>query len=167
MNLLRDPLQASMALEPGLGLSMIVLLLSLGAAGTAIVVTRRFLGCLKNMGDEQSKIIEQFKGYHAVSQQQFQDHLDVISDHHEEYQHEFQSQINLFSETQNVILRDMIVTMHNLEKTVDNSSATIDGVQTTIGTLGQTVRSIDFRLGDAADKVRQAEPLPPTVERKP
>ena len=68
MNLFSALARAAILFDTSVGLSITSLLGSLGAAGAAVTVTHYFVGFLKNHGNGQARIVEEFKGHHARSQ---------------------------------------------------------------------------------------------------
>jgi hypothetical protein len=143
-----------------IGVSITSLLGSLGAAGAAVVVTYYFLGFLKDQGEKQDRLFGQFKDYHTESQKKFQDQLDRLTDRQEQSQHAFQEQVSRITEAQNVLLRDAILAMKSVEKTLDGSTATIRGIEKTITALQLAVGAIDVVVRRTVD-VRAAIKMPP------
>jgi hypothetical protein len=136
---------AAPAADPGsLGLSITSLLGSLGAAGAAVAVTYYFLGFLKEQGATQSKLLEEFRDYHAESQRKFQDQLDRLADRQDQSQRGFQDQVVRITEAQNTLLRDAIVAMKSVERSLDDSTSTVKGIEKTISTLQVAVGAIDI-----------------------
>jgi hypothetical protein len=131
-------------------LSVTSLLGSLGAAGAAVAVTFRFLTFLKGQKDAQAQILAKFRGHHAESQRKFQHQLDLLSNRQLESQHDFQDTIERMTKSQDIILRDAIVTMKGMEDTIGSSTATIHGINQSIGSLGLTVCAIDTMYRDPA-----------------
>jgi uncharacterized membrane protein YhiD involved in acid resistance len=151
MNLFPVLAQAATVVDAGMGLTLTSLLCSLGAAVAVVTLTRWFVGFLRRNGEGQSRIIEQYKGSYTESQRKFQEQLDRLSECSEESQHDFQDYIARISDNQNNMLRDVIVSMKNIEEINGGSSATIDGMKTRIGTLRMTVRELDGLLCDTTD----------------
>src|SRR6516165_3341117 len=129
MNSLLILAQAANSVDPGtIGVSITSLLGSLGAAGAAVAVTYYFLGFLKDQGEKQNRVFDEFRDYHAESQKKFQDQLDRITDRQEQSQRAFQDQVGRITEAQNALLRDTIVAMKSVEQTLNSSTVTIRGI---------------------------------------
>jgi DNA anti-recombination protein RmuC len=128
------------------GVSITSLIGSLGAAGAAVVVTYYFLGFLKNEAEKQKAVLEEFRGHHTDAQKKFQDQLDRLSDRQQQLQHAFQEQISRMAEAQNTLLRDAILVMKAVEKSLEGSTATIHGMEKTVTTLQVSMRRIDSIL---------------------
>jgi hypothetical protein len=163
--------QAANASDPGaVGVSITRLLGSLGAAGAAVAVTYYFLGFLKDQGEKQNRLLQDFKDYHTDSQKKFQDQLDRLTDRQEQSQRAFQEQVSRVTEAQNTLLRDAILAMKSVEKTLDSSTATIHGIEKTISSLQLAVGAIDVVVRRSVDVRAVAgskamiNPLPATEE---
>ena len=140
--------QAS-ATENGLGVTLASLVSTLTAAGAAVIVTTYFLGFLKDHGNAQKFIIEQFRGYHLDSQRKFQDQIDRLADRQAESLSTYRAQMSRVTATQNAMLDDAIQTMKSIERTLEGSNATIQGVESTIEALKKAIRAIDLVNGSA------------------
>lgn len=125
------------------GLSITGLVGSLGAAGAAVAVTYYFLVFLKDQAEKQSRLFQDFKDYHAESQKKFQDQLDRLTDRQEASQRTFQEQVGRITEGQNGLLRDAVLAMKSVERTLDSSTTTIRGIEKTISALQHAVGAID------------------------
>jgi hypothetical protein len=136
--------QAGTTVDPNaIGISITSLVGSLGAAGAAVAVTYYFLGFLRNEGQKQDRILSEFRDYHAESQKKFQDQLDRLADRQDQFQRGVQEQVSRMSDTQNSLLRDSILAMKAVEKSLDNSIATIHGIEKSIGALQVSMNGID------------------------
>lgn len=150
---------ASTAVDPAtsLGVTITSLIGSLGAAGAAVAVTYYFLGFLRTDSEKRDRTIQEFREYHSESQKKFQDQLDRLADRGEAAQRSFQEQIARMAETQNALLRDSILTMKSVEKSLENSTETIRGIEKTIASLQFSINGIDGvvrRLGENSGKIR-------------
>src|SRR4051812_27531019 len=115
--------QAANTVDAGsVGVSITSLLGSLGAAGAAVTVTYYFLGFLRDQGEKQSHLFQDFKDFHSDSQKKFQEQLDRLSDRQEQSQRGFQDQVTRITEAQNTLLRDAILAMKSVEKGLDSST---------------------------------------------
>ncbi len=126
-----------------LGMPISGLVGSLGAAGAAVAVTYYFLNFLKDQAEKQSRLFQDFKDYHAESQRKFQDQLDRLTDRQEASQRTFQDHVGRITEGQNGLLRDSVLAMRSVEKTLDASTETIRGIEKTIASLQQSVGTLD------------------------
>ncbi len=139
--------QAAANVDPNaIGVSVTSLIGSLGAAGAAVAVTYYFLGFLRTEGEKQDRIFTEFRDYHAESQKKFQDQLERLADRQEQFQRGVQDQVSRMSEAQNTLLRDCILAMKSMEKTLDNSTATVHGVEKSIGALQVSMNGIDVMI---------------------
>ncbi len=137
------------------GLSITGLVGSLGAAGAAVAVTYYFLNFLKDQAEKQGRLFQDFKDYHAESQKKFQDQLDRLTDRQEQAQRAFQEQAARITEAQNILLRDAVMAMKSVERTLDASTETIRGVEKTIAALQQAVAAIDMLVRRGGPDSRQ------------
>jgi phosphoenolpyruvate-protein kinase (PTS system EI component) len=142
---------ASQADNNAVGISITSMLGSLGAAGAAVVVTYYFLGFLRDQGEKQGRLFQDFKEYHAESQRKFQDQLDRLTDRQEQSQRGFQEQVTRITEAQNLLLRDAILAMKAVEKGQDGAIEAIRGIEKTIASLQLTVGAIDSLVRRAVD----------------
>jgi hypothetical protein len=144
--------QAANSVDSGaIGVSITSVLGSLGAAGAAVTVTYYFLGFLRDQGEKQGRLFQDFKDYHGESQKKFQDQLDRLSDRQEQSQRGFQEQVTRITEAQNVLLRDAILAMKAVEKGQEGATETVRGIEKTVAALQLAVVSIDMlvrRTGD-------------------
>jgi hypothetical protein len=144
--------------DPGaVGVSVTSLIGSLGAAGAAVAVTYYFLNFLKDHGEKQDRLFGEFKNFHAESQKKFQDQLDRLTDRQEMLQRAYQDQVARITDGQNALLRDAIMAMKAVEKTLDNSSSAIRGIEQSVGTLQSTMFAIESmvrRPGDSRGVAR-------------
>ncbi len=129
-----------------IGVSITSLVGSLGAAGAAVAVTYYFLGFLRDQAQKQDRILGEFRDYHADSQKKFQDQLERLADRQEQFQRGIQDQVNRMSETQNALLRDSILAMKAVEKTLDQSTASVHSMEKSVGTLQVSVNGIDVMI---------------------
>jgi hypothetical protein len=163
--------QAATNVDPNaIGVSVTSLVGSLGAAGAAVAVTYYFLGFLRNEGQKQDRIFSEFRDYHAESQKKFQDQLDRLADRQEQFQRGFQEQVARMSDTQNTLLRDSILAMKAVEKTLDNSTATVHGMEKAIGALQISMNGIDVmirRMIEVGVDSKRAPSTPTTRETSP
>jgi hypothetical protein len=128
------------------GVSVTSLLGSLGAAGAAVAVTYYFLGFLRDQGEKQRRLFQDFKDYHAESQRKFQDQLDRLSDRQEQSQRGFQEQVTRLTESQNLLLKDAILAMKAVEKSQDSAGEAIRTIEKTVGSLQQAISAIDAQF---------------------
>jgi phosphoenolpyruvate-protein kinase (PTS system EI component) len=142
---------ASQVDNNAVGISITSMLGSLGAAGAAVVVTYYFLGFLRDQGEKQGRLFQDFKEYHAESQRKFQDQLDRLTDRQEQSQRGFQEQVTRITEAQNLLLRDAILAMKAVEKSQDGAIEAIRGIEKTIASLQLTVGAIDSLVRRAVD----------------
>jgi flagellar hook-basal body complex protein FliE len=144
--------QAANSIEGGaIGVSITSVLGSLGAAGAAVTVTYYFLGFLRDQGEKQGRLFQDFKDYHGDSQKKFQDQLDRLSDRQEQSQRGFQEQVTRITEAQNMLLRDAILAMKAVEKGQEGATETVRAIEKTVAALQLAVASIDMlvrRTGD-------------------
>jgi DNA repair exonuclease SbcCD ATPase subunit len=163
MNGLSILAQVAGAIDPNaIGVSITSLIGSLGAAGAAVAVTYYFLGFLRIEGEKQNRVFGEFRDYHAESQRKFQDQLERLTDRQEQLQRAFQDQISRMNELQNSLLRDAILAMKSVEKTLENSTQTIHGMEKTITALQFSMNGIDAvirRLTDAGMTSKKPPPL--------
>ena len=153
--------QAASSLENGaIGVSITSVLGSLGAAGAAVTVTYYFLGFLKDQGEKQSRLFQDFKDYHGESQKKFQDQLDRLSDRQEQSQRGFQEQVTRITEAQNLLLRDAILAMKAVEKGQEGTSETMKGIEKTVTALHLAVAAIDMLVRRQGDFRSPAGPKP-------
>ncbi len=144
--------QTANSIDTGaVGVSITSVLGSLGAAGAAVTVTYYFLGFLRDQGDKQSRLFQDFKDYHAESQKKFQDQLDRLSDRQEQSQRAFQEQVTRITEAQNVLLRDAILAMKAVEKGQEGTTETMKGIEKTVSSLQLAVAAIDMLVRRVAD----------------
>jgi hypothetical protein len=159
--------QAAGVVDPNtIGVSITSLIGSLGAAGAAVAVTYYFLGFLRTEGEKQTRVFGEFRDYHAESQRKFQDQLERLTDRGEQLQRTFQDQISRMTEIQNSLLRDAILAMKSVEKTLENSVQTIHGMEKTVASLQFSVSNIDLivrRITDPGMVPRKSSP-PSSVE---
>ena len=171
MNSLSVLAQAANIVDPGaVGVSITSLLGSLGAAGAAVAVTYYFLGFLKDQGEKQNRLLQEFRDYHAESQEKFQDQLDRLTDRREQSQRAFQDQVSRVTEAHGTLLRDAIIVMKSVERTLDRSTETIHGIEKTISSLQLAVGAIDVVVRRSIDVLAVAgakspiNPLPTNKE---
>ncbi len=126
-----------------IGVSITSLIGSLGAAGAAVAVTYYFLNFLRDHGAKQDRLFDDFKDYHAESQKKFQDQLDKLYDRQETLQRAYQEQVGRITEGQNLLLRDAILAIKSVEKTMDNSTSMIHGIEKTVSSLQTALVAID------------------------
>jgi hypothetical protein len=149
-----------------IGVSITSLIGSLGAAGAAVAVTYYFLGFLR----EQDRILGEFREYHADSQKKFQDQLERLADRQEQFQRSMQDQVTRMSETQNALLRDSILAMKAVEKTLDQATATVHSMEKSVGSLHVSVNGIDLmirRLIEVGFEMKKGVPSSPAKEIAP
>jgi hypothetical protein len=149
-----------------IGVSVTSLIGSLGAAGAAVAVTYYFLGFLRNEGQKQDRIFSEFRDYHAESQKKFQDQLDRLADRQEQFQRGVQDQVSRMSETQNTLLRDSILTMKAVEKSLDNSIVTVHGMEKAIGALQISMNGIDVMMRRMIEIGVESKKTSPTLTRE-
>jgi prefoldin subunit 5 len=139
--------QVAGAVDPNsVGVSVTSLIGSLGAAGAAVSVTYYFLNFLKDHGEKQNRLFDDFKDYHAESQKKFQDQLDRLTDRQEQLQRNYQEQVGRINDAQNVLLRDAILAMKSVEKTMDNSTSVIQGIEKTVNSLQLAIGAIELMV---------------------
>jgi hypothetical protein len=152
MNVLIVLAQGANGVDPAtVGLSIPGLVGSLGAAGAAVAVTYYFLGFLKDQSQKQNLLFDAFRQYHSESQKRFQDQLDRLTNRQEQSQRAFQNQVSRVSEAQNTLLRDAVLAMKAVEKTLDSSSETIRSIEKTITSLQVTVSALDMVVRRSAE----------------
>jgi prefoldin subunit 5 len=140
--------QAAVNVDPNaVGISVTNLIGSLGAAGAAVAVTYYFLGFLKTEGEKQARVFSDFRDYHAESQRKFQDQLDRLTDRQEHLQRAFQEQVTRMTEAQNALLRDAILAMKAVEKTLENSVASIHGLERSISSMHASIAGVQLLMG--------------------
>jgi flagellar hook-basal body complex protein FliE len=142
------------------GVSITSLIGSLGAAGAAVSVTYYFLNFLRDSGEKQNLLFDEFKDYHGESQKKFQDQLDRMTDRQELLQRAYQDQVGRITESQNGLLRDAILAMKSVEKTMDNSTMVIQGIEKSVTSLQLAIGTIDAIIRRPAE-VRQGSKPPP------
>ena len=144
--------EAATVVDPNaIGVSITSLIGSLGAAGAAVAVTYYFLGFLRNEGQKQDRIFSEFRDYHAESQKKFQDQLERLADRQEQFQRGFLDQVSRMSETQNTLLRDCVLAMKAVEKTLDSSTATVHGMERAVSALQVSMNGIDVMIRRLAE----------------
>ena len=159
--------QAANAVDPNaIGVSITSLIGSLGAAGAAVAVTYYFLGFLRNEGEKQNRVFAEFRDYQAESQRKFQDQLERLTDRQEQLQRAFQEQIGRMTETQNALLRDAILAMKSVEKTLDSSGQTMHGVEKSVTALQFAVSGIDGMVRRIIDIGMAPKKLSPSSSDK-
>ncbi len=137
---------SSIADANAIGVSITSLIGSLGAAGAAVAVTYYFLGFLRDQGQKQDRIFGEFRDYHAESQKKFQDQLDRLTDRQEQFQRSVQDQVSRMSETQNAMLRDSMLAMKSVEKTLDHTTGTVQAMERSVGSLQISMNGIDVMI---------------------
>jgi hypothetical protein len=142
------------------GVSITSLIGSLGAAGAAVSVTYYFLNFLRDQGVKQNRLFDDFKDYHAESQKKFQDQLDKMTDRQEQMQRGYQEQVGRINEAQNIMLRDAIIAMKSVEKTMDNSTSIIQGIEKTVNSLQLVIGAIDAVVRHPRDFQQRAKSSP-------
>ncbi|MGO9471068.1 MAG: hypothetical protein ACLQIB_41585 [Isosphaeraceae bacterium] len=136
--------QAASAADLGVvGVSLTGLIGSLGAAGAAVIVTYYFLCFLKDQAEKQGRMFQDFKDYHADSQKKLQEQVDRLTDRHMQSQRTFQDQIGRITEVQNTLLREAVLAMRSVEKTLESSTETICSVEKMTASLKTSVMAID------------------------
>jgi hypothetical protein len=144
--------QAAAAHDTGpFGASLTSLIGSLGAAGAAVIVTFYFLSFLKDQGEKQAKIYQDFKDFHNESQKKLQEQVDRLTDRHMQSQRTFQDQICRITDAQNTLLREAVLAMKSVEKTLDSSTEAIRSVEKMTALLKTSVLAIDDRVRSAND----------------
>jgi prefoldin subunit 5 len=144
--------QAAANVDPNaIGISVTNLIGSLGAAGAAVAVTYYFLGFLKTEGEKQTRVFSDFRDYHAESQRKFQEQLDRLTDRQEHLQRAFQEQVTRMTEAQNALLRDAILAMKSVEKTVENSVVSIHGLEKSISAMQASINNVQMVLNQLND----------------
>jgi hypothetical protein len=133
------------------GVSITSLVGSLGAAGAAVSVTYYFLNFLRDHGEKQNRLFDDFKTFHGESQKKFQDQLDRLTDRQEQMQRGYQEQVGRISDAQNVLLRDAVLAMKSVEKTMDHSTSIIQGIEKTVSSLQMAVGAIDVMVRQPSD----------------
>ena len=124
------------------GVSITSLIGSLGIARTA--VSDLLLPQLSTGSrGGANRLFDEFKDYHGESQKKFQDQLDRITDRHEQMRRGYQEQVGRITDAQNLMLRDAIIAMKSVEKTMDNSTTIIQGIEKSLGALQMAVGAID------------------------
>jgi phosphoenolpyruvate-protein kinase (PTS system EI component) len=134
-----------------LGRSLASLFGLLILAGTAVALARWYFDYLRGKGERQRRIIEDFNISHAELQKKFQEQLDRLSDRQQESQQDFQAYVAIMSDIQTMILRDVIVTIRNIEKINGGSAVATHGLTTTIRTVWPAIHALDSAQCDAAD----------------
>jgi hypothetical protein len=74
------------------------------------------------------------------------------------------------SETQNSLLRDSILAMKAVEKTLDNSTTTVHGMDKAIGSLQVSLNGIDImirRMIEVGVDAKKMSPTPTSRETSP
>jgi hypothetical protein len=151
MNLFPILAQTTTLVDASVGRTLISLLGLLALAGPAVAFAQWYVGYLSKTGEQQRRIIEDFKNSHADLQRIYQEQLDLLSDRHQETQQNFQAYVALMSDIQTMILRDVIETMKNIEMINNGSMVTNYGMMTSISTVRSTIRELDAPNCDAAD----------------
>jgi phosphate uptake regulator len=82
-----------------------------GAVGAAVAISSCFLRFLRAADVRQTRMIEDFRDFHAQSQRKFQDQIDRSSDRQEQLQRGFEDQVNRITESHNTLLREVILAM--------------------------------------------------------
>jgi len=144
--------QAAGAQDAGpAGVSLTGLIGSLGAAAAAVIVTFYFLSFLKDQGEKQVQMYQDFKDSHTNSQKKLQEQVDRLTDRHMQSQRTFQDQIGRITDAQNTLLREAVFAMKSVEKTLDSSIETIRGVESKTDSLKISVTAIDDLVRMAND----------------
>jgi phosphoenolpyruvate-protein kinase (PTS system EI component) len=158
--------QATSSLDTSaVGVSITSVLGSLGAAGAAVTVTYYFLGFLRDQGEKQSRLFQDFKDYHGDSQKKFQDQLDRLSDRQEQSQRGFQDQVTRITEAQNVLLRDAILAMKAVEKGQEGTAETMKAIEKMVSSLHLAVAAIDMLVRRQGDLRSSPGPKPSARSR--
>jgi DNA anti-recombination protein RmuC len=147
-----------------IGVSITSLIGSLGAAGAAVAVTYYFLAFLRNEAQKQGHVLEEFRQYHTDSQKKFQDQLDRLTDRQQQLQQAFQDQITRMAESQGSLLRDAVLAMRSVEKSLEGSTGTIHGMEKTVFALQASMRSIDLILHRVAKERGSAHRSAPPIK---
>jgi len=134
---------ASVPLAESVGFSLTALIASLGASGAAVAVTYYFLSFLKDQATKQGRMLQDFKDFHTESQKKLQDQVDRLTDRHMQSQRTFQDQISRISDAQNTLLREAVLAMKSVEKTLETSTATIQTIEKMTASLHSSVAAID------------------------
>jgi hypothetical protein len=129
-----------------IGVPLTSLIGSLGAAGAAVAVTYYFLGFLKDQSGKEDRLFQDFRDHHTESQKKFQEQLDRLTDRQAQAQQAYQEQINRITESHHVMLRDTIILMKSIEKTVEASGETIRFLEKTLSSLQIAIAGIDTML---------------------
>jgi len=144
--------QAASAPDFGtVGVSLTGLIGSLGAAGAAVTVTYYFLSFLKDQGKIQGRMFQDFKDFHTDSQKKIQEQVDRLTDRHMQSQRTFQDQISRITEAQNSLLREAVLAMKSVEKTLESSTETIRSIEKVTAALKTSVMAIDDLVRIAND----------------
>ncbi len=132
--------------DMGLELPLSSLVSSLSAAGAAVVVTYYFLAFLRDHGDDQKRVLSEFRSFHALSQNTYQNEIDRLAERREHALAQFREQVLHLTETQNAMLKEAVATMKTIEKSLEGSRFTIGGIETTLDTLRMALRALDAVL---------------------
>ncbi len=144
--------QAASATDLGtVGISVTGLIGSLGAAGAAVTVTYYFLNFLKDQGEKQGRMFEDFRDFHTNSQKKLQEQMDRLTDRHTQSQRTYQDQISRITEAQNTLLREAVLAMKSVEKTLESSTETIRNIEKLTASLKTSVMAIDDLVRIAND----------------
>jgi hypothetical protein len=134
-----------------IGVSLTGIIGSLGAAGAVVIVTFYFLSFLKDQGERQGRMYQDFKDFHTASQQKLQEQVDRLTDRHIQSQRTFQDQISRMTEAQSILLREAVFAMKSVEKTLESSTETIRSVEKMTASLKTSVLAIDDLVRVAND----------------
>jgi methyl-accepting chemotaxis protein len=139
------------------GVPLTGLIGSLGAAGAAVIVTLYFLSFLKDQGEKQGRMYQDFKEFHTNSQKKLQEQVDRLTDRHMQSQRTFQDQISRITDAQNALLREAVLAMKSVEKTLESSTDTMRSVEKMTASLKTSVVAIDDLVRFASDSRKAAD----------
>jgi hypothetical protein len=142
---------AGATLAESAGVSLTGLIGSLGASAAAVTVTYYFLNFLKDQAAKQGRMLQEFKDSHAESQKKLQDQVDRLTDRHLQSQRTFQDQISRITDAQSILLREAVLAMKSVEKTLESSTETIRIIEKTTASLQSSIMAIDDLVRTAHD----------------
>ena len=109
-------------------------------------------------------MFQDFKDFHTDSQKKLQEQVDRLTDRHMQSQRTFQDQISRITESQNTLLREAVLAMKSVEKTLESSTETIRSIEKVTASLKTSVVAIDDlanrrRFPDRNKRSRRRYPL--------
>ena len=139
------PTPVDPAAVAGLPIASILSLIAQGGAAVMLLAAGYyFLGHLRSRDEKDLQKDEAHRKALEDVVKKFQDQLDRLSDHQRQATTTFQDQVARITETQSAVLRDAIVAMKSVEKTVDGSTNTVRAIEGTVSSLRTAVNTLEL-----------------------